>query len=325
MRRLDPVVYLGRVRELQRIEETGDAVGSARASATATRWRPLRRTTPISARCGGGSRACRSATPVPSAATSPTARRSATANPSLIAAGATLQLRRGGERRSLPLEDFFVAYGKQDRRAGEFVESITVPKPEPGTRYRAYKISKRFDQDISAVMAAFSAAGRTTARWPTCASPMAAWPRRPSARPTPRRRSSASPGPRRRSRPRVDRLGERLPADHRYASVGRLPPVGGPQSPAPPASRDHERRRDPSRRRPEPRSCLSGSRAPSTIRAPMTAPRRHVSGEALYIDDLPEPAGLLHIQLGLSTKAHAQDRQGRSGAGPRGGRAWCAC
>ncbi len=34
--------------------------------------------------------------------------------------------------------------------------------------------------------------------------------------------------------------------------------------------------------------------------------RRHVSGEALYIDDLPEPAGLLHIQLGLSAKAHAK-------------------
>ena len=34
--------------------------------------------------------------------------------------------------------------------------------------------------------------------------------------------------------------------------------------------------------------------------------RRHVTGEALYIDDLPESAGLLHIQLGLSTKAHAR-------------------
>mgnify|MGYP001216130682 CR=1 FL=1 len=33
---------------------------------------------------------------------------------------------------------------------------------------------------------------------------------------------------------------------------------------------------------------------------------RHVTGEALYIDDLPEPAGLLHIQLGLSTEAHAR-------------------
>jgi xanthine dehydrogenase large subunit len=34
--------------------------------------------------------------------------------------------------------------------------------------------------------------------------------------------------------------------------------------------------------------------------------RRHVTGEALYIDDLPEPAGLLHVQLGLSTRAHAR-------------------
>ena len=34
--------------------------------------------------------------------------------------------------------------------------------------------------------------------------------------------------------------------------------------------------------------------------------RRHVTGEALYIDDLPEPAGLLHVQLGLSTKAHGK-------------------
>jgi xanthine dehydrogenase small subunit len=77
------------------------------------------------------------------------------ANPSLIAAGATLRLRCGAEQRTLPIEDFFLAYGKQDRRPGELVESISVPKPAPDTRYRAYKISKRFDQDISAVMAAF--------------------------------------------------------------------------------------------------------------------------------------------------------------------------
>jgi xanthine dehydrogenase small subunit len=77
------------------------------------------------------------------------------ASPSLIAAGATLHLRRGDERRSIPLEDFFVAYGRQDRRPGEFVERISVPLPAPGARYRAYKISKRFDQDISAVLGAF--------------------------------------------------------------------------------------------------------------------------------------------------------------------------
>jgi xanthine dehydrogenase small subunit len=76
--------------------------------------------------------------------------------PMLIAAGATLHLRRGKERRSMSIEDFFVDYGKQDRAAGEFVEKIVVPHPKAGTRFRAYKIAKRFDQDISAVMAAFS-------------------------------------------------------------------------------------------------------------------------------------------------------------------------
>ncbi|OWJ68437.1 xanthine dehydrogenase small subunit [Inquilinus limosus] len=75
--------------------------------------------------------------------------------PALIAAGATLVLRRGDERRSLPLEEFFIAYGRQDRKPGEFVESIRLPKLWPGDRFRAYKITKRFDQDISAVCAAF--------------------------------------------------------------------------------------------------------------------------------------------------------------------------
>ncbi|MFO1070268.1 MAG: xanthine dehydrogenase small subunit [Geminicoccaceae bacterium] len=75
--------------------------------------------------------------------------------PMLIAAGATLVLRRGRDRRQMPLEDFFIAYGKQDRRPGEFVESVIVPRRKPAERFRAYKISKRFDQDISAVMAAF--------------------------------------------------------------------------------------------------------------------------------------------------------------------------
>ena len=70
-------------------------------------------------------------------------------SPALIAMGATLHLRHGDRRRSLPLEDFFIAYGKQDRAPGEFVEAVTVPK-QPDT-LRCYKLSKRFDQDISAV------------------------------------------------------------------------------------------------------------------------------------------------------------------------------
>jgi xanthine dehydrogenase small subunit len=78
--------------------------------------------------------------------------------PVLIALGATVTLRRGGERRTLPLEAFFVDYGKQDRAPGEFVESIFVPRPTPGTLNAAYNISKRRDEDISSVAAGFHVA-----------------------------------------------------------------------------------------------------------------------------------------------------------------------
>ena len=77
--------------------------------------------------------------------------------PALIALGATLHLRRGNERRELPLEDFFLDYGKQDRAPGEFVESITIPRQHD--TLRCYKLSKRFDQDISAVCGCISITG----------------------------------------------------------------------------------------------------------------------------------------------------------------------
>jgi xanthine dehydrogenase small subunit len=75
--------------------------------------------------------------------------------PALIALGAELVLRKGGERRSMPLESFFLAYGRQDRRPGEYVESVHIPRPAPGTRIRIVKLSKRFDSDISALCGAF--------------------------------------------------------------------------------------------------------------------------------------------------------------------------
>jgi xanthine dehydrogenase small subunit len=74
--------------------------------------------------------------------------------PPLIALGATMTLRHGDERRTLPLEDFFIAYGKQDRAPGEFVESLCVERPGADDLFACFKISKRFDQDISAVLAA---------------------------------------------------------------------------------------------------------------------------------------------------------------------------
>ncbi len=75
--------------------------------------------------------------------------------PPLIALGATVTLRHGIERRTLSLEDFFIEYGKQDRKPGEFVESIFVPRLPDNAHFRVYKISKRFEEDISAVCGAF--------------------------------------------------------------------------------------------------------------------------------------------------------------------------
>jgi xanthine dehydrogenase small subunit len=75
--------------------------------------------------------------------------------PALIALGATLVLQRGAATRDLELEDFFIAYARQQREPGEFVRAVRVPKLGPDEAFRCYKISKRFDQDISAVMGAF--------------------------------------------------------------------------------------------------------------------------------------------------------------------------
>ncbi|WP_048646878.1 xanthine dehydrogenase small subunit [Nitratireductor soli] len=78
--------------------------------------------------------------------------------PPLIALGATLTLRKGTVRRTMPLEDFFIDYGKQDRAAGEFVEAVHVPVPDRATRFAVWKISKRRDEDITAVLGAFNIA-----------------------------------------------------------------------------------------------------------------------------------------------------------------------
>jgi xanthine dehydrogenase small subunit len=75
--------------------------------------------------------------------------------PPLIALGATLTLRGGSERRTIPLEDFFIAYGKQDRQPGEFVEAVNVPVPADGAHFAVHKITKRRDEDITAVLGAF--------------------------------------------------------------------------------------------------------------------------------------------------------------------------
>jgi len=75
--------------------------------------------------------------------------------PPLIALGAEITLRRGENRRTVRLDDYFLAYGRQDRAPGEFIESVTVPLPHATDRFAVYKVSKRRDEDISSVLGAF--------------------------------------------------------------------------------------------------------------------------------------------------------------------------
>jgi xanthine dehydrogenase small subunit len=155
-RRLDPVVYLGNVAELQRVDvaathiDIGAAVTYADLHDLIARHYPdfgemIRRlgSTQIrNAGTMGGNVA--NGSPI---GDSP---------PPLIALGATLVLRSAAGRREMPLENYFMAYGKQDRRPGEFVEMIRLPLPKSGWQFRCYKISKRFDQDITAALGAFN-------------------------------------------------------------------------------------------------------------------------------------------------------------------------
>lgn len=76
--------------------------------------------------------------------------------PALIALGARLVLRKGAATRTIPLEGFFIAYGKQDRAPGELVVGVELPIIATASRFRAYKVSKRFDQDISAACGCFN-------------------------------------------------------------------------------------------------------------------------------------------------------------------------
>ncbi|WP_027488739.1 xanthine dehydrogenase small subunit [Allorhizobium undicola] len=155
MRALDPVVFINHLDELQDIAatETGITIGAGVSYATA--FSALRQDIPafgrLIARIGGqqvrhmGTIGGNIANGSPIGDTPP----------ALIALGANLTLRSAAGRRDMPLEDYFIDYGKQDRQKGEFVEAIHVPRPAPDSHFAIYKISKRRDEDISALCGAF--------------------------------------------------------------------------------------------------------------------------------------------------------------------------
>ncbi len=71
--------------------------------------------------------------------------------PLLIALNANLVLMSQRGNREMPLEDFYTGYRKNVLASDEVLAWIKVPRPAEGEFLRAYKISKRYDDDISAV------------------------------------------------------------------------------------------------------------------------------------------------------------------------------
>ena len=156
LRTLQTLIFIGDITELRAIEETADgltlgaAVTYARAHEALARLDPdldelTRRFAGLQVRNAatiGGNIA--NGSPI------------GDGPPALIALGATLTLRSVEGRRAMPLEDYFLDYGKQDRRAGEFVQSVFVPRPRPDAVIHIAKLSRRFDSDISAVCGAIA-------------------------------------------------------------------------------------------------------------------------------------------------------------------------
>jgi xanthine dehydrogenase small subunit len=155
LRELPEIVYLGDVAELTRIEQRPQELWIGAAVTLTDAWPALLVQFPELTEQGARF-------------ASPPIRNSATlcgnlANgspigdsiPALIALGAQLELRSGAEVRRLPLENFYLGYQKKDLRRSEFVAGVAIPPRKPEQLLASYKVSKRIDQDISAVSASF--------------------------------------------------------------------------------------------------------------------------------------------------------------------------
>ena len=75
--------------------------------------------------------------------------------PLLLSLNAQIVLQGLKGSKILFLDDFFVSYRKTKLKKGQFIHSIRIPLLQHNT-FKAYKISKRFDDDISSVCAAFN-------------------------------------------------------------------------------------------------------------------------------------------------------------------------
>lgn len=160
LRDLPDIVYLGDVAELATIQSVDEGLRIGASATVSAAWTALVRLHPQLAE-----QARRFA--------SPPIRNSATlggnvANgspigdsmPALIALGAQVELRSAARTRRLPLDSFYLGYQKKDLKPGELVAAIIVPHQPAGLLLGSYKVSKRIDQDISAVCATFAAVAK---------------------------------------------------------------------------------------------------------------------------------------------------------------------
>ena len=153
-RELGDLIYLGEVKELQHVEHRSDSLRIGAAVSLEKGWRAL-------------VERCPSLEEVWLRFASPPVRHAGTlvgnlangspigdAAPVLMALDAELELRQGPRLRRLPLHEFYLDYMVNRLEAGEFIEALVVPLPLPQPwQVRAYKVSKRFDSDISALCA----------------------------------------------------------------------------------------------------------------------------------------------------------------------------
>jgi xanthine dehydrogenase small subunit len=76
--------------------------------------------------------------------------------PALLALNAVIHVDNGQQRRKIPVSEFFLDYRKTALEISEWIEAIFIPFTQPTNFVRAYKISKRYEDDISAVCAVFN-------------------------------------------------------------------------------------------------------------------------------------------------------------------------
>ncbi|WP_018606867.1 xanthine dehydrogenase small subunit [Uliginosibacterium gangwonense] len=160
LRELDDIIYLGAVEELKQIHTTPESLDIGAAVSLSDAFSAL-----CTEHEGWGSLMTRFASrPIRNAGTlggnvangSPIG----DSMPGLLALGGHVVLQRENETRELALEDFYLGYQKTALQPAEFIRTIKIPlvKSDKDGRhlFRTWKVSKRRDQDISAVCAAFS-------------------------------------------------------------------------------------------------------------------------------------------------------------------------